>query len=374
MLGFGIHYAFRNVLRTPVRSLLTVFSIAMIICLYTLLTAIAHSFADQMRSLMDQQGVDVVIQSKYATNPMSSVIPPELVNNISSMDEVQSIVPVVLGRKRFENRHMVYLLGIDDIARIADKLGISRVDGSFYSPDSRQVFVAQRVLKSEHLKLGDPLIFPQQDALEIVGSFHSWIGFFNSSVICDLNCARQLLNKADKTNILFLSLRNPSAAAEVVDRIAENYPELLPVVSAEFSGAGMVRNLFYLSDIVALTTLLIASVILINTFLIEVHERLREIGILHAIGWKKIMIVYVLLVESLILTLSGGVIGFISSVAFLEYLKSAYQQIVVFLPERLDATIFLYSLFVCILIAVVSVMIPAYRATQLDIVRALNGE
>jgi len=107
----------------------------------------------------------------------------------------------------------------------------------------------------------------------------------------------------------------------------------------------MVKNLFYLSDIVAFTTLIIASIILINTFLIEVHERTKEIGILHAIGWNKLLIVYVFIIESLVLTISAGLLGFISSIAFLKYLQSAYQKIQVFLPDHLDASMFLYSLF-----------------------------
>jgi len=104
MLRFGAYYALRNVLRTPVRSFLTLFSLAMIISLYTLLTAISNSFADQMSGLMDQEGVDIVVQSKYATNPLSSLIPLEQVRQIRDMKEVKSQVPIVLGRKRFANR------------------------------------------------------------------------------------------------------------------------------------------------------------------------------------------------------------------------------------------------------------------------------
>ncbi len=374
MLRFGAYYALRNVLRTPVRSFLTLFSLAMIISLYTLLTAISNSFADQMSGLMDQEGVDIVVQSKYATNPLSSLIPLEQVRQIRDMKEVKSQVPIVLGRKRFANRDMIYLFGIDGIVRIADKLGISLTGGKLYSPDTNEVLAAQRVLKSQHLKLGDELNFPQQPPLKIVGSFHSWISFFNSSVICDLNCARQLLHKSDKTNMLFLSLHNPRDVDKVIAKINENNPTLLPIISGEFSGAGMVKNLFYLSDIVAFTTLIIASIILINTFLIEVHERTKEIGILHAIGWNKLLIVYVFIIESLVLTISAGLLGFISSIAFLKYLQSAYQKIQVFLPDHLDASMFLYSLFICVLIAVISVVIPSYYATRLRIQRALNSE
>ena len=46
----------------------------MIISLYTLLTAVADSFANQMKGLMHQENVDIVIQSKFSTTPLSSSI------------------------------------------------------------------------------------------------------------------------------------------------------------------------------------------------------------------------------------------------------------------------------------------------------------
>ena len=374
MLRFGAHYALRNVLRTPLRSALTLISIALVISLYVLLTAIAHSFADQMRNLMEQDGVDVVVQSKYSTNPMSSSLTPAQVEQIQSMPGVRSQEPIVLGRKRLPNRDMVYLFGIDDLSRLTDKLGISLTTGRLYRLGSQEVVVAQRVLKILESDAPTELSFPGEDALKVVGGFRSWISFFNSSVICDLGCARRLLDRDNKTNMLFLTLDNPADAETMMARINKDHPDLLAIKAGEFSGSGMLKNLFYLSDIVALVTLLIALAIVVNTFLIKVHERVAEIGILHAIGWHRLSVVYTLTVESLILTLTGGALGFVLSMALLGYINSAYQQMRVLLPQHLDAGLFGYNLMVCTAIAVISVAIPAYKAARINVVCALDGK
>ncbi len=374
MFQIGLHYAFRNVLRTPLRSFFTIFSIAMIISLYTLLTAVADSFADQMKGLMHQENVDIVIQSKFSTTPLSSSISPQVVTQIAHIAEVKSMVGIVLGRKRFEDRNMVYLFGISNISQVANKLGLSLFEGRLNEPDKQELIVAQRVLKNQQLKVGDSLSFPQQNPLKIVGSFHSWISFFNSSVICDLECARKILGKKDKTNMLFLSLKDPRDTDQIIAKLSEKYPAIMPIKSGEFSSTGVVKNMFYLSDIVALVTLIIASAILINTFLIAVHERTKEIGILHAIGWSQGMVVYIFIAESLLLALTGGLLGFVSSIGFLEYLKVAYNDINIYLPTSLDAGMFLYSLLVCTLIAIISAVFPALHASKINIARALSGD
>jgi len=86
----------------------------------------------------------------------------------------------------------------------------------------------------------------------------------------------------------------------LIVKINEQYDSLLAIKSSDFSSTlGAVKNMFYLSDIIAVVTLIIASAILINTFLMSVNERTKEIGILNAIGWPRGMIVYIFIVESI---------------------------------------------------------------------------
>ena len=79
----------------------------MIISLYTLLTAVADSFANQMKGLMHQENVDIVIQSKFSTTPLSSSISPKVVTQIAHIAEVKSMVGIVLGRKRLDRKSVV---------------------------------------------------------------------------------------------------------------------------------------------------------------------------------------------------------------------------------------------------------------------------
>jgi len=119
----------------------------------------------------------------------------------------------------------------------------------------------------------------------------------------------------------------------LIVKINEQYDSLLAIKSSDFSSTlGAVKNMFYLSDIIAVVTLIIASAILINTFLMSVNERTKEIGILNAIGWPRGMIVYIFIVESIFLALIGGLLGFLISLGMLIYIKAAFANISFYPP------------------------------------------
>ena len=69
-----------------------------------------------------------------------------------------------------------------------------------------------------------------------------------------------------------------------------------------------------MSWITSAIAIIIGAVGMLNTMIMSVSERTREIGILRAIGWRKRRIVRMILVESVLLSLSGGLIGTIGGV------------------------------------------------------------
>ncbi|MCH9739795.1 MAG: FtsX-like permease family protein [Epsilonproteobacteria bacterium] len=345
----------------------------MVISLYTLLIAIANSFTGQIKTLMQQESVDIIVQSKFSTTPISSSISEDIVKKIITTDGIKSHVGIVLGKKRLEDRSAIFLFGIGNFSQVAPKLGLTLKEGRLHRSGQQELLMSQRLMKSKKISVGDTITLPEEKPFKVVGSYHSWISFFNSSIITDLNSARTLLHKPNKTNMLFLSLNDPRTTSEFIREINQQYPALMAVKSSDFSSTlGAIKNIFYLSDIIAVITLIIASAILMNTFLIAVNERTKEIGILNAIGWRRDMIVYIFVIESLFLALLGGVLGFFISVGMLAYLKVTYVDILVYLPESLDMSIFVYTMLMSMLIAIISATLPAWYASKILIAKALK--
>lgn len=116
-------------------------------------------------------------------------------------------------------------------------------------------------------------------------------------------------------------------------------------------------------------SMVVGGIVLMNTMLVSVTERTREIGVRKAIGAPRGAIVWQFLVESATLSVIGGTIGMM-----LGFLIAAAVSALSVLPYVINAGIVVLALFVTIAIGLVFGTYPAVRAARLDPVEALRSE
>src|SRR3989339_179781 len=123
------------------------------------------------------------------------------------------------------------------------------------------------------------------------------------------------------------------------------------------------------SIVIAAIALLAAGVGIMNIMLVSVTERTREIGIRKAIGAKKFNILVQFLIESVSLSLLGGIIGIILGVIVGNLAGSLLKATAVIPIDWV-----LIGVFLCVLIGVTFGTYPAYKAANLDPIEALRYE
>lgn len=145
---------------------------------------------------------------------------------------------------------------------------------------------------------------------------------------------------------------------------------------------GICLGLQILLIIIGTLTLSIGAIGVINIMLVSVTERTREIGILKALGARRRHILLQILLEGLMLTLSGGLAGFllaaglIRAIGSLPFLGPLFEdtsgQGDIFLTVSLSAVIISSSILT--LVGLIAGMLPAARAARLDPVLAIRSE
>ena len=106
-----------------------------------------------------------------------------------------------------------------------------------------------------------------------------------------------------------------------------------------------------------------------NIMLVSVTERTREIGLRMAIGGKGIDILLQFLAESMLISISGGIIGIIFGLVASKIIGSAMGWPIVVLPSSE-----ILSFLVCTVIGVFFGWYPARKASNLDPIDALRYE
>jgi putative ABC transport system permease protein len=135
------------------------------------------------------------------------------------------------------------------------------------------------------------------------------------------------------------------------------------------------RGIYVVTVVVTGISLIVGGVVVMNIMLVSVTERIREIGVRKALGARRKDILRQFLVESVILSLFGGILGIVGASVFsygLATLLGSIMSTSFTAPVRLWAV--LLAVFVSTAVGLVAGIYPAGRAAALDPVTALRNE
>ena len=124
---------------------------------------------------------------------------------------------------------------------------------------------------------------------------------------------------------------------------------------------------------VSVIALIMALVIILNTLLMSVTERTREIGIFLAIGWSGGRILSMFILEGLLLSCSGGLIGTGAGIFGLQILAE-HPRLQGFIEVGIALTLLFQVFSSAVLIGLLGSLLPAWRAMKLNTIEALRYE
>ena len=189
---------------------------------------------------------------------------------------------------------------------------------------------------------------------------------------------------AGNTNIttIYISGRNGVQTAKVqadIERLLRERRNIGPGAEDDFS----VRDMKEVAQTLTATTtvltgllaavagvsLLVGGIGIMNIMLVSVTERTREIGIRLAIGAQESQVLLQFLVEAIVLSLFGGVIGILAGLGIAALATRAIR-----IPFVLDPAIVIFAFAFSALVGVLFGYFPARRAARLNPIDALRHE
>jgi putative ABC transport system permease protein len=117
--------------------------------------------------------------------------------------------------------------------------------------------------------------------------------------------------------------------------------------------------------------MLLPTLNLVNINITRIMERSSEIGIRKAFGASSRTLVYQFLVENIILTLLGGLLGVFLSFIAIQALNSFH--LIAHFDLSLNLTVLFYGLLACLLFGLLSGVYPSWRMSRLNVVNALKA-
>lgn len=331
--------AYRNLGRHRRRSVLSALALGLGTAL---LMFIAAFFQGEMRSAMESTlrlntGHLQVRDADYDPDKLSVAWeylienPQQVAAQVEALDEVDVATPRLFASGIVSVRDEsagVQIMGIDPASR-ANEPYRHMVSGNFITADDRDgIVIGLPLAQSMGLKVGDQLNLlvntsdgsVDEQMFTVRGIFTTGTSAYDKGVVfLPLAKAQAFSGAGNHASIIFVLLKDREQADLVAAAIpSQNFQvetwkqmnELLVLVN-DFSNV--------LLFVIYLIVLAVTAIVIINTLLMSVFERMREIGILSAIGMKGRQIVTLFLAEATLLAAGGVAFGMLVGWAVSAY-------------------------------------------------------
>ncbi|MFI2260802.1 ABC transporter permease [Streptomyces tubercidicus] len=369
IFGVAGTLARQNSVRNPRRTAATASALMVGLTLITGLTVVATS----VQTAVEKQAV-ASLKSDYVVS-MAGPAPlsPDVAKKLSTLDEVTAVSPL---RQSFADRTVLTGVNGKDFDKVAR---LDFTQGSLGTIQGNQVVVDSNTAKEKGLHPGSrfPVTFAdgKKSTLAVSGVYEG--NDLINGVILDNATLAPHEKQADDSRVLVKTKDGATDATKdaLITALGKN-PAISVADKQEVTEAiaGMVSLMLNMLYALLAMAVIVAVLGVINTLAMSVFERSREIGMLRAIGLDRPGIKRMVRLESLVISLFGGVLGIGLGVFFGwaagAMIGSEMPTYALVLPWGRLGLFFAAAA----LIGVLAALWPARRAARLNMLTAIKAE
>ncbi|MDY6834742.1 MAG: FtsX-like permease family protein [Chloroflexota bacterium] len=241
-----------------------------------------------------------------------------------------------------------------------------------YPEQENEIIVGQTAAELLEISPGDTVVV-EEHTYSVVGVLGQTGSEDDYEVFIPLESAQSIFNKSGLVSSVDIrALCNGCPVEMIADSLNNAIPGIRAVAVKQIASSemGLMDKMNDFLMALASITLVVGTLGVVNTMTSSVHERVRDIGIMKAVGASRRQIVSMFLYEAVIVGLLGGVIGYIAG-TLLSYLVGplifdgiAVNYVIELLPAALG---------IAIAVAVIASVYPAFRASQIKVADSMRS-
>ncbi len=385
-----IKLAIKNLIRQPIRSLLTVLGVAIASGILVAFIGFNQGYKSSLEHDIDKMGYEVLVTAKGCPYEAATLllqggeipryIDAKTYDKVKNFSEIKDMTRLFLNAVVTEEGQFKLFMGIDETYRKLKPWMKVRANGKWFSStEANEVIIGYEAAELMTRKVGDELyVGGKVDKIfKVVGIFDRSGTQEDGTIFLPLKTAQKVFANENQLTGLGIKLNDIKTYDAFVNKIDKTVPEVQTITFAQVKGTivQLIQTAQMLIIAVVVIAIAVATILVLNTILMSVVERTSEIGIMKAMGASGFQVFKFVWIETILLCLIGSLIGSLIAILAGQTVESILRNILSFTPSGklvvISVELILMSVSGAVVIGLIAGLYPAFRASRMDPVKAI---
>jgi putative ABC transport system permease protein len=387
--------AYKNLLRKKTRSGLTVIGIALAAWVLVSLLGFNKGYESSLNRDIDNLGFQMIVTAKGCPYEAATLMlkggtglrymPQSITEQITKEPEVEEVTAMlmqaVFDPNKGESGGYSAYLGVDPATFPQMKSFLEFKQGNWFTnPEAMEAVLGYEAAELEQREVGDLLLIAEKNVeVKVVGILKRTGTQDDGTIFLPLKAVQKIFGIKDELTGVGIKVKKEADIAQFEEKMYK-LPDVQVVSLSQVKQTIMtlVSTAKVMVFSIALIAILISVVGVINTILMSVMERLQEIGILKSMGATAWDIFKLIWLETLILCISGGIIGTALAMATAKLTEVLIRQLLPYAPSgglvQINPSLVILTFVVVILIGLLSGVYPSWKAGRVRPLEAIRSQ
>ncbi len=363
--------AVQSLWQRTTRTLLTFTVIALTVGSIIAMDALVDGAFNQFNNMAAVADAEIVVRQADIADTSLSAVDERAGDRIAALPEVQYVNGMAFTAVAMpESGGFFVIMGYAPRENAIRKFKLT--DGQVLT-NNHQIMLGRMTADAMNKKVGDSINI-SGTRFRIVGIYETGVSWEEMGGVITLRDAQTFMQRPRKVTLYTVKVKDPRQAQAVADHINATVSGVNAALSADFtSSMPEAEATDAMISGISLLAIVVGGMGVMNTMLMSVLERTREIGVLRAVGWRRKAVLGIILQESFILSISGGLGGILVAL-LLGLLLKAVPMFGEALSPAWGAASFVRAIFIALTLGLVGGLYPALRATRMQPIEALRYE
>ena len=388
-----VSVAYKNLKRKKIRSALTIGGVAIAVAVLVSLVGFDKGYQQSLTGNIDKMGYQLLVTAKGCPYEAATMMlkgggglrymEQDVYEKIKSDIRIDKITPQLVSAVYDPDR-------LDGQGGFAMYMGIAESylelkpwselkSGSWFTSETAdEVIMGYEAAEVEQRLVGNKVFVPNiNKVLTVVGIFERSGTQDDGIIFLPIKTAQQIFSLPNKLTGVGIKLKNIQEIGDFEEDLYDE-PGIQVISMAQVRGTilNLISSAKVMTNSVAVIAIFIAVIGVVNTILMSIFERTREIGVMKAIGASAMDIFKLVWMETILVCSFGGILGSILALLGSDFVEYIIKKILPYAPSGqlvlIKPSLLFAAFFGAIVLGIISGIYPAWRAASMRPVEAIR--